>query len=332
MARLAQERARLRDEIRARRDSRAALLRDLRDGRAAIAAEAAATLAAGRARWLEGARQTIREVKARRAEIARQVGGLRHDVAEVMAGLRDRRVRDASAQRSARRAAAGELREGVARRLDAWRRQRLQAAADLKRRLRADRAAVGERVSELAANRPGYRRAALGLKSEVAELKRRHRQELAETARTARAERLGSLGEIRASLASLMGEFRGQRKELVDDLAAMRLTWNEALAPEPTVAPEACDPSVARKGPAGEQVSPGTDEEPIAGPDDLTAISGVGPARARTLAAAGISTFARLAECRPERVREAVDGPIQRTEIERWIRQARARAAAPAGS
>ena len=323
MARLAEEMARLRDEIRSRRGSRAAFVRGLRDGRAAIAAQAAATLAAGRAQWREGARRTIRDVKARRAEIARQAGVLKRDVAEAMAGLRDRRVREASEQRNARQAAAGELRDGVARSLDASRRQRLQAAAGMRRLLRANRAAVGEQVSELAADRPGRQRAAVELKREVAELRRRHREELAETARTARAERLGSLGEIRASLASLLGELRGKRREVVDDLAAMRRMWNESLPADPNAVPGE---------PAGEsEAPPGPDQAPSAGADDLTAISGIGPERSRSLAAAGISTFARLAESRPETLREAVHGPIQHSEIERWIRQARALGAAAAG-
>lgn len=59
--------------------------------------------------------------------------------------------------------------------------------------------------------------------------------------------------------------------------------------------------------------------------DDLAAITGIGPVYAGRLRAAGIQTFAQLAELTPEQVREIM-GPVRSghlIEAERWIAEAR---------
>lgn len=58
-------------------------------------------------------------------------------------------------------------------------------------------------------------------------------------------------------------------------------------------------------------------------PDDLTKISGIGPAFARRLNESGIFTYDQLAELSPEQVREMVHLSELQGDPEEWIRQAR---------
>ena len=71
-------------------------------------------------------------------------------------------------------------------------------------------------------------------------------------------------------------------------------------------------------GPNGE-----TDREPVAsGADDLTQISGIGPAYARRLNEAGITTFADLANLSPEEVRKATSVTGGQADPAEWIAEA----------
>ncbi len=60
------------------------------------------------------------------------------------------------------------------------------------------------------------------------------------------------------------------------------------------------------------------------GANDLTLISGIGPAYARRLNEAGIMTFAQLAELAPEKVRKLAHLGEWQGDPEGWIRQAKA--------
>jgi len=65
-------------------------------------------------------------------------------------------------------------------------------------------------------------------------------------------------------------------------------------------------------------------EAPVNGPlDDLTAIRGIGAATQKRLNAAGIRSYAQLAEADPEDVRGALNEQRRNTKVERWISQAR---------
>ncbi len=56
--------------------------------------------------------------------------------------------------------------------------------------------------------------------------------------------------------------------------------------------------------------------------DDLTAIKGIGLTTRNRLNRAGITTYARLAEAKPEQVREALGKSSRGTRVEAWISQA----------
>jgi predicted flap endonuclease-1-like 5' DNA nuclease len=60
-------------------------------------------------------------------------------------------------------------------------------------------------------------------------------------------------------------------------------------------------------------------------PDDLTTIQGIGPATARRLNEAGITTFAQVAEADPASLREITG--VTRWDPAQWIVQAKERAA-----
>lgn len=64
-------------------------------------------------------------------------------------------------------------------------------------------------------------------------------------------------------------------------------------------------------------------------PDDLEVIDGIGPVFAKRLHAAGIETFAQLAELSPERIHKII-GSVRTSHMidaEGWIAEARTRAA-----
>jgi predicted flap endonuclease-1-like 5' DNA nuclease len=77
--------------------------------------------------------------------------------------------------------------------------------------------------------------------------------------------------------------------------------------------PEAKTELMAKPGPA---------EPPK--PDDLTRIKGIGPKISEVLAAAGISSFARLAASAPEEVKAVLlDAEVRLTNYDTWPRQAK---------
>lgn len=57
--------------------------------------------------------------------------------------------------------------------------------------------------------------------------------------------------------------------------------------------------------------------------DDLTAIQGIGITLQNRLNRAGITTYAELAEAKPEQVREALGKLSRGAKVEAWIGQAR---------
>ncbi len=67
--------------------------------------------------------------------------------------------------------------------------------------------------------------------------------------------------------------------------------------------------------------APGENPERVV--DDLTAIRGIGIAVQNRLNRAGITTYAQLAEAKPEQVREALGKLSRGARAEAWISQAR---------
>ncbi len=61
--------------------------------------------------------------------------------------------------------------------------------------------------------------------------------------------------------------------------------------------------------------------------DNLTAIRGIGLPRQDRLNQAGITTYAQLAEAKPEQVRDALGNLSRGANVEAWIKQARELAA-----
>jgi len=79
--------------------------------------------------------------------------------------------------------------------------------------------------------------------------------------------------------------------------------------------------AVGEKRAEAEGPVPGGDAEGVV--DDLTAIRGIGIAVQNRLNQAGITTYAELAEAKPEQVREALGKLSLGAKVEAWISQAR---------
>ncbi len=73
----------------------------------------------------------------------------------------------------------------------------------------------------------------------------------------------------------------------------------------------------------GAPPEPAEDAASEAAEDDLTAIRGIGAATQERLNAAGIKSYAQLADADPEDVRQALNKRQENTKVERWISQAR---------
>ncbi len=95
------------------------------------------------------------------------------------------------------------------------------------------------------------------------------------------------------------------------------------------VGPREREPSAKPVGDAvGEERAEAKGQAPGENPggvvDDLTAIRGIGITVQNRLNRAGITTYAQLAEAKPEHVREVLDGKLSRgASVEAWISQAR---------
>ncbi len=66
--------------------------------------------------------------------------------------------------------------------------------------------------------------------------------------------------------------------------------------------------------------APGENPEGVV--DDLTTIQGIGITMQNRLNRAGITTYAQLAEAKPEHVREALGELLRGAKVEAWISQA----------
>ena len=189
-------------------------------------------------------------------------------------------------------------------------------------RLREDTAAMRRRQADAHAQRNaeegGRRRAYVAnLRREVwgrMESLGRTRQIEGEALRQGLSQAVGGLaGEVE----TLRQEVAARRGALQADLAGAREIWHRFSA---TARGHAEAPA------APEAQAPAAPEVPVA--DDLTAIRGVGPAMAARLVEAGVVSFQQLAELTPDNVRLLLGDSGRLANIEDWIEQARALAAA----
>ena len=96
-----------------------------------------------------------------------------------------------------------------------------------------------------------------------------------------------------------------------------------APAPEPEAAAEA-EPAPAPEPEATAEAEPTPMPEPEAAADDLTKIEGIGPKMQAALKAAGITTFARLAQASEDELRAAIEAAGMRfaPSAKTWAEQA----------
>ena len=83
------------------------------------------------------------------------------------------------------------------------------------------------------------------------------------------------------------------------------------------------EPEIHRPTAEEAPTEPAEDTASEAPKDDLTAIRGIGAATQKCLNAAGIKSYAQLAEADPVDVRQALNKRQKNTKVERWISRAR---------
>ncbi len=94
-------------------------------------------------------------------------------------------------------------------------------------------------------------------------------------------------------------------------------------AREPSVKPTSNAVGEERAEAEGQAAGEGAEDSV----DDLTAIRGIGITKQDRLNRAGITSYAQLAEAKPEQVREALGKLSRGASVEAWISQARELAA-----
>ncbi len=98
----------------------------------------------------------------------------------------------------------------------------------------------------------------------------------------------------------------------------LRFTFTDAAA---VIAKRKARAAASEQASAQDSVS--ADVQQDAAPDDLTKIEGIGPKIAQTLAAAGIATFADLAQKTPEEIAEVIADVRGNHDPATWPRQAK---------
>ena len=111
---------------------------------------------------------------------------------------------------------------------------------------------------------------------------------------------------------ALLHRLRQENKELKREVAALQATTDDLSAGQKALQEEM--DSLRRR--AGQTEVGGA-------PDDLTAVPGIGAARQATLHAAGITTYAQLADAEAERLREAFGASIREERLQKWKSAAR---------
>ncbi len=128
---------------------------------------------------------------------------------------------------------------------------------------------------------------------------------------------IGNLGDIWRRLVGGSSEQQAAAEPKTQDAESEGTTVEPATAEPETHRPTAAE--VAPE-PTEDSASGAPEDEPL---DDLTAIRGIGAATQKRLNAAGIKSYAQLADADPEDVRAALNEQQQNTKVERWISQAR---------
>jgi len=132
------------------------------------------------------------------------------------------------------------------------------------------------------------------LKSEVSRMQESFRSSFNDLAHTGRSQRGAFVNDLRKNVGRL-------RNDLLSDVTAIRRMWS-GLAPVQ---------HAAKEKHAEEQP-----QEDL--PDDLTRISGIGPAIQIRLNQAGIYTYAELAQCTPDQLRRALGKFAQLEDTYDW--------------
>lgn len=148
------------------------------------------------------------------------------------------------------------------------------------------------------------------LKRDVAEMQADFRNTRTEMAEKTKAERVAFVSDLKATVA-------GIRLEFADDLEGARQAWFGLSSAKR----RAKEKTKAEQQFAEAEVK-ATEEEKVV-PDDLTAISGIGPGRMARLNEAGVYTFAQLAERPPENLQRILGKLLTMDDIEKLTSQAR---------
>lgn len=126
------------------------------------------------------------------------------------------------------------------------------------------------------------------------------------------------LGGFAAELRQTVGWTLGERRQ---DRARARRIWTTQGAPAAAAPAAAPEPVAAAREPAAPPAA-AEEEPPPAAADDLTEITGIGPAMQERLGKIGITTFAQLAEADPDHLREQLGDLGRLADVRSWIAQA----------
>lgn len=310
MGALTDDMIRLRRKIQAARRERGRSLAGLSSEVAAIRAEAASVLEAAGKERIERARTAQAEGRAFRRELSAQVEKLSRETQSMLGDYREELATEGLSLWDDRRRYADELRRTVAHQIEIHRQQRLQRAAQLRQEMARFRSEIRGAVASIGKGAPDAKEWVAEFRSRVAADLSSYRAEQASKAAEARAIRLEAVRTIRSRLVDLMRPIAAGRAKIIEELEGIRSAW-------------------ARDIPSGENVDPGVPrtqagDEPRSEKraDDLSSISGIGPARMGLLNQAGICSFSALARCTADEIVEILGGRVDREYAAQWIQEA----------
>ena len=307
MGKLADEMTRLSDDIRNLRENRGEFLVQTQESVRELRKEAKAAIEGADAARVEMARESgsVREqfLKDLRADVQR----IRLAAQDLCDRCRQDFAERAESGRSEREAFVEDLKG----RVEALRGE----AQELRARLRHDRSAAAEQT------RHELEECLSELQSYVKKLCngfREAREEMAET----------SAGERAAFMSEIAGSVAGLRAEVASDLKTVRRAF---FGPTPAESEAGEDRKRAGRGRRARESGRarrerGEAEEARRHPDDLTAISGIGPKMQERLNEdAGIYTYAQLAAADPKSLCETFEHVPSATieNVTRWVAEAR---------
>lgn len=194
--------------------------------------------------------------------------------------------------------------------------------ADMQETFRHDRSEMAEKTkADLAACISDIKEFVAELADQVGQMRAGFRDDQAERAKKGKTEREAFMSGLYDTVLDLRQNIADLSEGFAADISGARQAWHGPTRPQTkaargTATKKKDTKHQTRTGPRQEK-----NEKQIRS-DDLTRISGLGPARVKLLTKAGYYTFAKVAKAKPEDLQKVLGSNVGLAGVTQWIRQA----------